>query len=100
MNKLRLIIQKIRRYFYLKTKKGKEEKYWEIAGKKLSAHLFEKGAQELKIKQNCISEANKILSKKRLSNFHLKTVLSKKFKKDLNEASLKIDHKTLRFKNA
>ena len=62
--------------------------------------LFEKGQKELAIKKECVKYAQKIQMRKRLSNFHLVKLVTEKFKTSLNEVDVKIDVKTMKFKDA
>lgn len=100
MKKLIKFFKNIYVFLYYLTPKGRDEKYWSEAGSNLEAGLFEKGAKELEVKKQCITYAKTIHKRKRLSNFHLGTLVGKKSAKELSSVDVKINPKTLKFQDA
>ena len=107
MKTIKTFLQSIYKFFYHLTPTGKEEKYWNEVKKKSNEILFKKGAEELelnilkkKTKTNCINYAKKTNSKKRFSNYQLGSLIQNKFKKELKEAKLIINLRTLKFIDA
>lgn len=100
MKKINKLIKSIYLFFYYLTPKGKEEKYWKKAGESLEKKLIEKGLKEIEVKNKCVSFAKKVTSRKKLSRFHLATITEKKHQKELQKVNVKINKKTLEFKDA
>lgn len=100
MKKLKQFFKNIYLFLYYLTPKGRDEKYWAEAGKKLEKVLFEKGVKELEIKQECIKYAKTVSKRKLLTDFHLGTLVQEKFKTKLSEVGVKIHKRNLKFKDA